>query len=50
MMTTEEIEVLKDLAGAMRELAESNRELAAAQLQHAEALLADKEEDEGTLD
>ncbi|MEK7952775.1 hypothetical protein [Luteolibacter soli] len=51
MLTTEEMEVLKDLAGAMRELAESNRELAAAQIEHAEALFGGKdEEDAATLD
>ena len=51
MLTTEELEVFKDLAGAMRELAESNHALAKAQLEHADALLAEKEEeDAATLD
>jgi len=51
MLTTEEMEVLKDLAGAMRELAESNHALAKAQLDHADALLAQKEDDNSaTLD
>ena len=51
MMTPEELEVLKDLAGAMRELAESNHALAKAQLEHADALLAERdEEDTATLD
>ena len=51
MLTTEEMEVLKDLAGAMRELAESNHALSKAQLEHADALLAQKEDDNSvTLD
>ena len=51
MLTTEELEVLKDLVGAMRELAESNHALAKAQLDHADALLAQKEDDNSaTLD
>lgn len=51
MLTTEELELLKDLVGAMRELAETNRDLASAQLEHAEALLAGRDEEEpGTLD
>lgn len=51
MLTTDELEAVKELAAAMRELAESNYAFAKAQQEHAEALLADREDEEsGTLD